>query len=104
MYAPSEEKAVAAFEYMPISRAVTGVFGPPPRWSPARTRRPQEDAFHQREDGRGGANAESQRENDGQREAWRLPQSAKREAKIPCGCVHASSWNLGFFSKLCGQA
>jgi hypothetical protein len=50
--------------------------------------RPQEDAFDEREHGRGRTDAESQREDDGEGETRRFPQLAKCESKILCERVH----------------
>jgi hypothetical protein len=52
---------------------------------------PQEDAFDEREDRSGGADAEGQGEDDGQGKAWRFAQLAKREAEILRESVQGSS-------------
>ena len=54
-------------------------------------KRAQEDAFDEREDRGGGADAKRQREDDGQGESRRLAQLAQCEAEILCERVHAPS-------------
>ena len=56
--------------------------------------RTQENAFDEREDCRGGANAQSQGEDNCQGEPRRFLQLAKCEAEILCQRVHKSSLTL----------
>ena len=54
-------------------------------------KRTQENTFHQREDGGGGADAESQSDDDGQSKAGRFQQLAEGKAEVVSESGYTSS-------------